>query len=348
MSPVADADGDDHAVGALAVGELLDDLRRVVVVPDGVGGAEGQRLLLLVRHRVDGDDRARVLVARALDRVDADAADADDHHDVADLHVGGVDRRAPARRDAAADQRGLVERDVGVDLDHGVDRHADVGRECPEVGHAADALPAGVDAVGAVGGDAGEHARAERAHVRAPGDAHLAAPARRQEGEDDVVADLEVVDFGADLGHDSGSLVPAEDRCPRERDHPVVEVLVGVADPGRRELDHHLAALGRIDLDLFDAPARVGPGLPEQRSHGLHRSPLTVGDESDSTDRLVGAVPPSPFAVGHRVPERLDVGRLQRGVVLLAGEAVLRVLLRHGLDVGQHRRRPGCRPSWSS
>ena len=78
----------------------------------GVGGAEDLRLLALELHRVDGDDVAGAGHRRALDGVHADAADADDDDGLAGLHLGGVDGRAPAGGDAAADERGLVERDV--------------------------------------------------------------------------------------------------------------------------------------------------------------------------------------------------------------------------------------------
>ncbi len=76
----------------------------------------------------------------ALHRRRADAADADHRHVVAGPDVGGVDRRAPAGGDAAADEAGLVERDVVEDLDarglvdHGVageGAEADHGRRRP-------------------------------------------------------------------------------------------------------------------------------------------------------------------------------------------------------------------------
>ena len=57
--------------------------------------------------------------AGALDGVDADAADAEDDDRLAGLDVGGVDRRAPPGGHAAADEHGLVQRQVVVDLDHG-------------------------------------------------------------------------------------------------------------------------------------------------------------------------------------------------------------------------------------
>ena len=74
-------------------------------------------LLPLELQRVDGDDVAGAGHRRALHGVHADAAAADDDHGLARLDVGGVDGRAPAGGDAAADESGLVERDVVLDLD---------------------------------------------------------------------------------------------------------------------------------------------------------------------------------------------------------------------------------------
>jgi hypothetical protein len=87
-----------------------------------------------------------------------------------------------------------------------------------------------------------------------------------------MIADLQVMHLGPDLGHDTGSLVAAEYRGPGQRDHAVVEVLVAVADARRGQLHHHLAALRGVDLDVLDAPAGVGPRLPEKSTFGLHVS----------------------------------------------------------------------------
>ena len=112
-SPVATPVVMIDLVGVGAPGELADQRlrpprswRRVWVAPK-IGG-----LLALELDRVDGDDVAGAGHGRALHGVHADAADADDDDGLAGLDVGGVDRRAPAGGDAAADEGGLVERDV--------------------------------------------------------------------------------------------------------------------------------------------------------------------------------------------------------------------------------------------
>ena len=88
---------------------------RLVGVGDGVRGAQLQRLLALERDRVDGHDVLGAREPRALHGVDADAADAVDDHALPGPDVGGVGGRAPAGRHAAADERGDVERQVGLD-----------------------------------------------------------------------------------------------------------------------------------------------------------------------------------------------------------------------------------------
>ena len=209
------------------------------------------------------------LCTRALHGVDADAADADDHHDVADLHVG---RRTPTEPQPVGTPQpisaALSQRDVGVDLDHRVDRDADVRREGPEVGHAADALPARVDAVRAVGGHAGEHAGAER-RTCSSARRRTSCSARRTAGRTVTTwsPGLEVVDLGPtsvttpapswppSTGAHGSGITPSS-RCSSEWQMPEAASWI-ITSP----------ALGRIDLDLLDAPARVGPGLPEQRSH---------------------------------------------------------------------------------
>ena len=103
---------------------------------DDVGRAELLRLLALQRPRVDRDDARRAGDARALDDRLADAAAAEHGDRRSGLHLGRVERRADAGRDAAADQRQLRVRHVGLDLHHRrlVDRHR-LG-ERAEPGHA--------------------------------------------------------------------------------------------------------------------------------------------------------------------------------------------------------------------
>ena len=93
---------------------------------DDVGGAELAREFELTRHRVDRDDAARAGDRRAVDARQADAAAADHRNRRARFDLRGVDHRADAGRDAAADQRRAVERHVGADLHDGVFVHQHV------------------------------------------------------------------------------------------------------------------------------------------------------------------------------------------------------------------------------
>jgi hypothetical protein len=242
-----------------------------------VRGAEDLGLLALGGDGVDGHDVPRAAVDRALHGVHPDAAGPEHDDGVAELDLGRVDRRTPAGRDAAADQRRRHERHRLVDLHDRVHRNHRVGREGTEVAEGADPLPAGVDAVGAVGGGAGQDPGAELAHVGVAGDAHPALAARRQEREDDVVALLDLGDLRADLGHHAGALVAAQDRTPVQRDVAGVDVVVAVADARRGQLHRDLTSLGRVELDLLDAPSGSRTGLPQQCSDGLHASLLRLG-----------------------------------------------------------------------
>ena len=97
---------------------------------------------------------------------------------------------------------------------------------------------------------------AEVAQVLMAGGAARAPAAGRDEPEHDVVAGRQPADAGADLLHDAGALVAADDR-QRERQVAGDEVLVGVAHARRRQLDQHLTGPGRVELDLLDAPRRI-------------------------------------------------------------------------------------------
>src|SRR5699024_4661878 len=103
-----------------------------------MGGTELDGPPALELHTVDRDDPASPGNVRALARVDADAADADDHHGVALPGAADLGRRPPAGADSAAEQRGLVEGDVLVDLDDGGLVDGDVRGEGAEQAHRAD------------------------------------------------------------------------------------------------------------------------------------------------------------------------------------------------------------------
>ena len=65
---------------------------------------------------IDGDDRARASDARALDSCKPDAAATENGDRRARLDLSGVERRADARRHAAADERGRLHGHVLADL----------------------------------------------------------------------------------------------------------------------------------------------------------------------------------------------------------------------------------------
>ena len=113
----------------------------------------------------------------------------------------------------------------------------------------------------------------EVAQVGVAGGAPAALAAGRDEGQHDVVAGGDAGDARADLLDDAGALVAADDR---EGDGDVAgdEVGVGVAQPGGGQLDEDLLLLGRVELDLLDAPL-----LAEAPQHGgldLHTSVLSL------------------------------------------------------------------------
>ena len=115
-----EVDGEDGRVGALAPGHLGNGLLRLRRGGERVRRAEFHGLLALVLQRVDGDDVLRAGVTGALHGVDPDAADAVDRDRVARRDLGRVNGRTPAGGHAAADQYGLVQRQVVVDLDRRV------------------------------------------------------------------------------------------------------------------------------------------------------------------------------------------------------------------------------------
>ena len=232
-----------------------------------MGGAELHGVLPLELQRVDRDDVARARERRALDRVDADAADPVDHGRVARPDAARVDRGAPAGRHPAADQRHCLKRQVVVDLDARMLGHHRPLGERAEQAHLAEVLAVGMEPERAVRQAVVHEQRPEVAQVGHALGAEPAVPAGRQERADDMVAWLEPGHAGADLLDHPGPLVAAHDRVPH-RDVTGTQVVVRVAQAGRREPDEHLALLGRIEVHLDDLP--VLAHVPEHRCPGLH------------------------------------------------------------------------------
>ena len=132
--------------------------------------------------------------------------------------------------------------------------------ERPEQAHDAEVLAAGVMA-GRVVTDlaSGGDERAQVAQVLVAAAARRAVAARRDEAEHDVVADRDPLDLGPHLRDDAGALVAPDDR-KRPLRVAGADVLVGMAQAGRRQLDHDLTGPRRVELDLLDHP--VGIALP--------------------------------------------------------------------------------------
>ena len=289
---------------------------------DGVGGAEDLRLLPLELDRVDGDDVAGAGQRRALHRVHADAAAADDHDGLARLDLGGVGRRAPAGGDAAGHERGLVERDVRGDLDDRRLVHDAVLGERAEAAHGGDVVALViVMAGGAVLLATRQQRGAQVAQVLVAGRARRADAARRHERGDDVVADLEALHVRTDLDDLAGALVAGHDRelLPAHHggdlgveDHVAGDqVLVGVAHAARRELHQDLAVLGRVELDLLDLV--LGVRRVQHRGLGLHQFPLAGRRDGSNRPTVVApsARSPYPRAIGRRSAARpaFDAGK---------------------------------------
>ena len=258
----------DDLVGHAAGSRLADDGLGLLERRRGVGGAELDRLIALELHGVDGEDLAGPGQLRALHRIDADAADPDDRNVVPGRDLGRVDGGTPAGDDPAPEQAGLVQGDTRIDLDAaGLVDHRPLGERSEEA-HETEVGAAGVMA-GRVVGDlaAAAEVHAEVAEVLVTRRAGRAAPARRDETEDHMVARGQPVHAGPDLLDDARSLVASDDR-QRERQVAGHEVLVGVAQPGADQPDEDLAVLGRVEVDLLDAP--VLAYLPQDRCSGLH------------------------------------------------------------------------------
>jgi hypothetical protein len=158
-------------------------------------------------------------------------------------------KTAPAPVIAAADERRHVQRDVLVDLHQRVLMHQHLLGKTRTVGEPGDFLAAHhhtgplirfalsrypVDAL--VGG---------------AGEAHRAMAAEDRDTRDDVVARGEVRDLFAHRLDDTGGLMTENDRG-RHRHQPFHDAQIAVAYAAGHQPHQHLAAMGRVDVDLFD------------------------------------------------------------------------------------------------
>jgi hypothetical protein len=285
------ADGDRDAPGGgvehgvlegLGVAGGLDDdgglevLGEGLVRSQGLGGSEAAGLGELGRIGVDGDHLAGFLGRGRQYGGHPDSAQADHDDVVARLRASGVDDRPASGEHGAAENCGDLARELvgnrhdGLAVDDGVvgeSGDAEMVQDRPTVAMQSDAASQeGPRRVGL---------GAWNTRKLAVGEASGAGAASGQEGERDVLPDLQVVDAGSELLHDAGGLV-AQEHGDGTGAGPVEHRKVGMADSGRRDAHQDLVLLGAVQFERADADrgaGRVGglaPDLFENRSCDLH------------------------------------------------------------------------------
>src|SRR5699024_4563990 len=212
---------------------------------DDIGGSEVLGPIELLLVDVQGDDRSGPGQGRTGDRGAADSAAADDGHGLAAGDLTGVDGRADAGHDTAAEQpddsgigfadlRALSLGDEGL-LGEGADAQRRFEFGAVGQGHLLRSI-VGVEAV--------------------PGLTALAGAAVTADGppvEDDEVADLDARDAFADLGDGAGGFMAEQERVVIA-DPALTVVEVGVADAARLHIDDDLSRprIGDDDVGEFD------------------------------------------------------------------------------------------------
>jgi cation diffusion facilitator CzcD-associated flavoprotein CzcO len=135
--------------------------------------------------------------------------------------------------------------------------------------HREDGLALGVDAVGVIGdGLAAEQTGTEVAEVAHTGLTGRTPAAGRDERQHDVIARLEVLDAGADLGDDACAFVATEHREAEHRNATCYKMVVGVAHARRFHLYLDLVLDRVADLNFLDRPRLVE--LPDESALCLH------------------------------------------------------------------------------
>ena len=255
-----------------------------------VAPSDLRELELRIRE-IDGDDLPRAGRARAKQRREPHAAEADHRDRRARAHLRGVDDRAHAGEHRASEQRGFVERKLGVDLHHRTPRHDGVIREHRAAEMVIDRLAvlrqpscARQQRAGAIRRGAGFAQRRPAFGTR------RAVAAARHEHHDDVVAALQVGDAVAERLDDSRRFV-AERHRHRARPIAVDHRKIGVAQARGGDLHEHLAGTGRRELQRLD---RERASLRERRlrahrvQHGcvdLHRSSSAIATALTAASR---------------------------------------------------------------
>ena len=195
---------------------------------------------------------------RAHDRREADTSGAEDDHRVAQAGADDVAHHADTGDDGAARDGGDLRRDVVGHPDDAALGHDDALREAGDAEQVVHRLAVGAHARRAVeqAAGAGLHG-AELAHDRPARDAVLALPAVGPPEQGDAVADRDVAAGAfAELDDPARALV-AGDHRQRALQIALEVVQVGVAHPGRLDLDQDLAVPRGIELDLLDLQGRA-------------------------------------------------------------------------------------------
>ena len=233
----------------------------------------------------------------------ADAAGAVDHHGLPGAHAARPDRRAPAGRHAAGHQRRDVEPDLFRDLDHRVLVHHRVLGERAEHAQAAEVLAALVEPERPVGEHPGGGVLARVAQLLTAGRAVPALAAGGNERAGHVVADLDPGDGLADRLDDAGALVPADDRQAHRR-VALLDVVVGVAQARREELDPDLAVLRVVQLKLGDLPRLAGHAADRGSRGDAHVGPFPRWLRAARSAAATGGPPAAGPMIGQPPPPR--------------------------------------------
>jgi hypothetical protein len=212
--------------------------------------AEAPRGRELALVQVDRVDLGRAGNSRALDHREPDGAAADHAHSSALPHLRGLQHRADAGRDRAADQARLLDRER---------------RRQPHERCAVDDRPrrqrARLQGTGRDGSVrepnplARPGRRATEMSRSAP--APRAVAARRAPAHDHAVADADVAHAFADRLDHPRTFVAEHDRRHLPPAAGTDDVEVGVADAARFDADERLAGPRRLQLQRFDGDAAV-------------------------------------------------------------------------------------------
>ena len=168
-------------------------------------------------------------------------------------------RGSDARRHAAGDQAGKIERDIFVDDQDGrliddcvLGEAADHAESAHEISRA---IP---PAIAAVKLRTCSDARAVGAEMMQTAPAPVAVSARRNESQYDVIADANSADCGANFFNDAGSLVAEHHRPHGHAALAAHDVIICAAQTDGGNAHQDLGRRRRIERDALDRQRRAG------------------------------------------------------------------------------------------